>query len=219
MNEKNEHILIISGGTINLEWAKLWLKKEHFDYVIAADKGLMYADKLNCRVDYILGDYDSVQPEILEKYRKENVELITFPCEKDYTDTHLAIKTAIEKGAKKISIIGATGTRLDHTMANIQNMLMALRSGIFCYIINENNKIYVSDKKVIIKKKEQYGKYISLIPMTDKVLGVTLTGFHYPLDKYTLEQGFSVGISNEIQSEEAMIELEEGILIIYETND
>jgi len=216
---QDKKILVFTGGMINLVWAKKWLDTKQFDYVIAADKGLLYADQLNCKVDYILGDYDSVDKDLLEKYRNMNVELITFPCEKDYTDTHLAIQTAIEKGASQITILGAIGSRMDHTMSNIQNMKIALNLDIPCYIINEYNKIYLANKAVVIHKAQQFGNYISLIPLSEIVTGLTLSGFYYPLKKFTMNQGFSVGVSNEIVEEKGIIEFEDGILIIFETKD
>jgi len=218
-NKQNKAILIFTGGMINLEWAREWLANQQFDYVIAADKGLLYADELNCKVDYILGDYDSVDKDLLEKYRSMNVELTTFPCEKDYTDTHLAIETAIERGASQITILGATGSRMDHTMSNIQNMKIALDLGVPCYIVNEYNKIYLANKNVVINKSEQFGKYISLIPFSQSVTGLTLSGFHYPLKKFRMDQGLSVGISNEIVGEKGVIEFDNGVLIIFETKD
>ena len=216
---QNKRILIFTGGMFDLVWAREWLTSNEFDYVIAADKGLLYADQLNYKVDYILGDYDSVDKDLLDKYRNMNVELITFPCEKDYTDTHLAIETAIEKGAGQITILGAIGSRMDHTMSNIQNLKSALNLDIPCCIVNEHNKIYLANKAVVIKKTEQFGKYISLIPLSESVRGLTLSGFYYPLKEYTMNQGLSVGISNEIVEEKGIIEFEDGILIIYETKD
>jgi len=216
---QNKTILVFTGGMINLVWAREWLATKQFDYIITADKGLLYADELNCKVDYILGDFDSIDTDLLEKYRSMNVELITFPCEKDFTDTHLAIETAIEKGAGQITILGAIGSRMDHTMSNIQNMKIALDSEIPCYIIDEFNKIYLANKEVTINKSEQFGKYISLIPFSESVAGLTLSGFHYPLKKYLMNQGLSVGISNEIVEEKGVIEFEEGILIVFETRD
>lgn len=50
-----EKILIITGGTVDYEWAKDWLSAKTYDYCIAADSGLVHADKLGIRVDYILG--------------------------------------------------------------------------------------------------------------------------------------------------------------------
>ena len=61
-----EKILIITGGTVDYEWAKDWLSAKTYDYCIAADSGLVHADKLGIRVDYILGDYDSVNERLLD---------------------------------------------------------------------------------------------------------------------------------------------------------
>lgn len=216
---RKKKMLIITGGKIDLAWAGEWLMKNQFDYVIAADKGLVYADQLNCKVDYILGDYDSVDKDLLDKYRKKNIDITTFPCEKDYTDTHLAIETAIEKGAGEIVILGATGSRMDHTISNIENMKITLKQDIHCSIVDKHNKIYLADKNVEIKKSEQFGSYISLIPLTESVTGITLRGFYYPLSHYNMKQGFSVGISNEIVDETGIIEFDHGVLIIFETND
>lgn len=218
-NSFQKRILILTGGMLDLEWAKEWLNSENFDYIIAADNGLTYADKLSCRVDYILGDYDSVNADLIEKYKNTNIDVITFPREKDYTDTHLAIETAVKLGAKEIVILGAIGTRLDHTLSNIHNMKFALNAGISCYMLDRYNKIYLIDKKIQIEKDNQYGNYISLIPFTEKVCGITLKGFYYPLNNYDLIQGESVGISNEIIEDFCSIELNSGILTVFETRD
>ena len=113
--------LIVTGGSINVAWAKEWLDNQTFDYCIAADSGLEYADKLGLKVDFLLGDYDSVDKDVLDRY-KSNTEFEIYPKEKDYTDTHLAIMTALKKGATDIYILGATGTRMDHTITNIGNI-------------------------------------------------------------------------------------------------
>ena len=60
---------------------------------------------------------------------------------------------------------------------------------------------------------------MSLIPLTSTVEGLTLTGFKYPLNDYTLPIGTSLGISNEIIEDIAHIEMEKGILIVIESKD
>ena len=66
------------------------------DYCIAADSGLVMADKLGLTVDLLLGDYDSVDKKFLKNIM-ETQRTITLSVRKDYTDTHLALKKAIEK--------------------------------------------------------------------------------------------------------------------------
>lgn len=213
----NRKVLIVSGGSLDYEWAREWLADKQFDYVIAADSGLMYADKLELQVDYILGDYDSVKSDILEKYSKK-IETVTYPTEKDYTDTHIAVLTAIRNGAASIAIIGATGTRYDHAMTNIFVLKEAIDKDVECAIYDACNKIYLKQAPFSIEKDRQYGDYISFVPMTDGVR-LTLKGVKYPLNDYCLRQGMSICQSNEIVDEVASIYIEKGIVIVLETRD
>lgn len=217
MMNRKINCLIITGGSIDYSWGKEWLKDRKYDYVIAADSGLEHAERLGIRVDYILGDYDSVKPEVLEMYAG-NTETVTYPSEKDFTDTHLALLRAINNGAEVIDLIGATGSRLDHTMTNIFVMKAALDAETECAIYDAHNKIYLTDGNVSVKKCEQYGKYISFAPMTEQAV-LSISGVKYPLENYVLKQGLSLCQSNEIIDETANINVKEGVLIVYETRD
>ena len=221
-------ILIISGGSIDEMWGRKWVADYEPDYCIAADSGLVMADKLGLTVDLLLGDYDSVDKKNFEKYNG-NTKTITYPCEKDYTDTHLALKKAIEKIKKlqdtskdstedEIAIIGATGTRYDHAFTNIFVLDESLEAGIRCAIYDKNNKIYLADKSFEIRKDKQFGDYLSFAPMTPEA-GLSLSGVKYPLDRYTLRQGESICQSNEITEMIAKVEIFTGKLVVFETRD
>ena len=221
-------ILITSGGSIDAMWGRKWVADYEPDYCIAADSGLVMADKLGLTVDLLLGDYDSVDKKIFEKYNG-NTKTITYPCEKDYTDTHLALKKAIEKIKKlqdtskdstedEIAIIGATGTRYDHAFTNIFVLDESLEAGIRCAIYDKNNKIYLADKSFEIRKDKQFGDYLSFAPMTPEA-GLSLSGVKYPLDRYTLRQGESICQSNEITEMIAKVEIFTGKLVVFETRD
>ena len=70
MTDMNK-VLILTGGYVDIQWAKEWLADKKFDYCIAADRGLMYADRLGLDIDFLLGDYDSVDERVLERYKKK----------------------------------------------------------------------------------------------------------------------------------------------------
>lgn len=212
-----ENILIVTGGNVDYIWAEMWLKKNTFDYVIAADSGLVHCDRLNIKVDFLLGDYDSVDMDIFEKYSK-NTNIKTYPPEKDYTDTHLALIKAVENNPQTISIIGATGSRYDHTLTSIGIMKYALDNGVKCAIYDRNNKIYLADRDFCVKKENQYGDYLSFVPLTECVK-LTLTGVKYQLDDYELRQGLSICQSNEITDDTAYVSVHDGIAIVFESKD
>ncbi len=213
-------ILIVSGGDINFTLLKEYVSNHPDITIIAVDKGVEALFSLNILPNHIVGDLDSVSPSIKEKYTNNtNVVFHKYKPEKDYTDTDIAIKLAIKLNATSITILGALGKRMDHALANIHILNYALKANIPCKIVDEHNKIYLINKTTILKKLEVYGKYISLIPLTSTVSGLSLNGFKYPLSNYTLKYGKSLGVSNEIIEDVATIELKKGILIVIESKD
>jgi thiamine pyrophosphokinase len=218
INSENK-VLILTGGQIEETLLKNRLAEEQYSMIIAADHGLNIADQINLSLDYIVGDFDSVSETILEKYRKISTPIQTFPKEKDKTDTQIAIELALMNNATAIDLIGATGTRLDHTIANIHLLMLPMQLNINVCILDSHNKIYLKRKSFTIIKDRQYGNYVSLLPFNEQVTGLTLKGFKYPLNSITLSPGSSLGISNEILEEEAAVEFTNGILLVVESRD
>lgn len=222
--KNNKKVLIISGGSISLSFIKEYLRDKEFEYIIAADYGLLVAHKLDLPVDYILGDFDSVPKEIIEEYRNKQKDDETpmirkYNPVKDYTDTQIAIEAALELDPDELVILGGSGTRLDHTLSNIQNLLIVLKRDIKCSLVDEYNKLYLINKTTKLYKKDIFGSFFSLLPLTQLVEGVTLTGFKYPLENVDMEKGYSLGVSNEVVENEAQITLDSGILIVIESRD
>ena len=168
--------IIVTGGNINDNFLKEYLLKNKFDIIIAADRGLDLLSKINVLPNYIIGDFDSVNKKILSEYERKKISITYLKPEKDYTDTHMALKQAISIGSNKITIIGATGTRIDHTLANINILKEALGSNIEAKIIDENNEILLIEKNKILKKNDRF-KYVSILPFTSKLLRSNLRRF------------------------------------------
>lgn len=214
--------LLISGGHINNNYMKSYLEGRHYDIVIAIDGGLEKADGLGIMPTHIVGDFDTVSKEILNKYsRNDKINIKRLIPEKDFTDTQVALSTALDNGCTHIEIAGGTGTRLDHTIANIHILQMALGRCEDAVIVNENNRIRLVNGKLTVKKTDVFGKYISFLPLTEHVKNVSLRGFKYPLDNYDFDvkTTLSLGVSNELAKEEAEVELDEGVLIMIESAD
>ncbi len=216
--------VILAGGEWNQKFASSYIEQQYGtkkpDLVIAVDKGMERVKALNWKPDIILGDYDSVSTEVLKEYEAQSgIEKLQFPPEKDYTDLHLAIETAIHHGATEICILAATGTRLDHTFANMGLLMLCMQQGIPAELADSHNRIRMINHSLKLSKREQFGTYVSLIPYTQEVTGITLTGFRYPLTDATLTMGISRGVSNEIVEEVAEITLQTGCLFVIESKD
>lgn len=214
--------LIISGGHLESRFAVSYMEKYQFDLTIAVDAGMTFFAKKGWIPDYIVGDFDSVAPEILQKFmdlEEGRPQILQFQPEKDETDTELAIRTAMSRGCKKIHILGATGSRMDHVLGNIHLLGMGMKQGVEVVIVDPNNRIRMIQKRIVIKREEQYGNYVSLFPFTPQVTGLTLTGFKYPLSHAVLECYHSLGVSNEITQKQAEISFQDGVLLVVESKD
>lgn len=212
--------LIVAGGEIPEEFAERVVMMGGYEVILAADSGMEFLYRLKIQPDIIVGDFDSVDPEVLDYYRsQEQIDICALPTEKDDTDMEAAIREAISRGAKKITLIGATGNRLDHELGNIALLGAGLENGVKIEILDPYNKIRMIDAPITIRRSEQYGKYVSLIPFSDAVTGVTLKGMKYPLTDCTLGRFCTLGVSNEIVENEAEIALSGGKLLVIEARD
>lgn len=218
--------LILTGGYIEQYLVRESIVTYDVLWVIAVDKGLNMANELSLPVDVIIGDFDSVDRSILNNYEQGRYgsvpKIVPLQPEKDMTDTQVALEYGIsllKDKAEEIVILGATGTRLDHVLANISLLMIPLSNHVKTCILDTHNRIYLKDKSFSIRREETYGEFVSLLPLTEQVCGLTLTGFKYPLLKHTLMQGNSLGVSNEIIEDVAEVTLTSGILIVIESRD
>ena len=170
--------------------------------------------------EVIVGDFDSVGTEALAYFKTlPGVAIQKLIPEKDDTDTESAIRLAIRRGAERITLLGATGTRLDHVLGNIELLGIGLKAGIPIQICDAHNRIRMIDRGMTLARKEQFGTYVSLIPYTECVGHLTLKGFKYPLTDACLRGFCSLGVSNEIVADTAEISFESGILLVVESKD
>ena len=219
------NILIITGGNIDTDFALDFLNKNEFDQTVAVDGGLDQVKKMQSlgvkiKIDHIVGDFDTVNHEVLLDYEKDtSITVHQYQPEKDYTDTDIALKLAMQLAGVGGSIVmlGATGTRLDHVLANLQMLRLPMEAGIDCRIVDKNNQVRMIRKQVVLNEK--ISKYISLIPVTQVLEGVTLKGFKYPLDNHNVYLGESLCVSNEIVTLPAQIDIKEGCALLIESRD
>lgn len=212
--------VIVAGGSINDVFAANYIQKKKPDCCIAADSGMNFFYRNQIKPDWIIGDYDSASEEALRYFDEQpEISKIRLDPIKDDTDTEFAIRKAISMGAKRITLLGAIGTRLDHVLGNVELLGIGLSEHVQIEMLDTNNRIRMINTGITIGKEEQFGTYVSLIPYTAEVKGLTLTGFKYPLDHYTLKGFCSIGVSNEITAEKATITFEDGILIVIESRD
>lgn len=212
--------LIISGGYIDDVFALSWIKKNSYDCMIAADSGMNFLHRNGIVPDIIAGDFDSVDDDSLDEFSSlSDVEMLRLNPIKDDTDTEYVIREAIRRGATEITLLGATGTRLDHVLANVYLLGIGLEEGVSMEIVDVHNRIRMMDSHMEISKVDQFGDYVSILPVKGDAIGVTLVGMKYPLCDANVSCFSSLGVSNEIVAEKANISVKEGVLLVIESRD
>lgn len=218
---EEEICLIITGGSLNRDFAKQFLKGRRYGCVIAVDGGLEAVAALGICPDEIVGDLDTVNLALFDSYRrKPGIELEIHQPEKDETDTELALLTAERRGFHTVHLLGALGGRMDHALGNVQLLNQCFQKGVSAEIYDEKNRIYLAGPgRTEFFRKQAYGRYLSFLPLTESVEGITLTGFKYPLSNKTIHLGTSLCISNELKDEKGSLEFKRGTLICIESHD
>ena len=184
---------------------------------IAADGGARHFRKMDILPHVIIGDLDSIPREDRDHFIQKKVAFVTHPKRKDNTDTDLSIFHALEQGATEITLMGVTGTRLDHTLANIFLLKPLAEQGIPARIRDRHNDIYLVLDELILGGIP--GDHLSLVALSDTVTGITLEGLEYPLEDATLERGSSLGISNCFTAHRAKVRLKSGCLMVSKSRD
>jgi len=215
--------IIVSGGNIHKDFALDFLKKNKTENtcLIAADRGVEFFMGTDMEPDVAVGDFDSISAEGA-KYMEtlKHTEIRRLKPEKDDSDTQSAANYAIEQGTERIMILGATGNRIDHLMANFGLLMLGKTKQVQIVLVDAYNYMSLIESGMILKKEEQFGKYVSFFPIEGEVTGLTLKGFKYPLNSYTLKvEDSGLTVSNEISDPEAEVTFETGKLLMIMSRD
>lgn len=187
------------------------------DLLIAADGGARYCQAIGIKPAVVIGDFDSLDSDELNKLQSSGVEIIRYPARKDQTDLELALELAVDRGADEILVFGALGARWDMSIANILLLTLPEFSGVSLKFIEENQEIALLRGGEELTLNGGKGDIISLTAFDQEVKGLTLSGLEYPLKDGMLRLGSTCGISNVLVENTATVFLEKGLLLCVHT--
>ena len=204
-SKNKQAVAIVCGGEINnIEWLKEQLSR--YQIIIAADSGYDKCIACGFTPQLIVGDLDSVTANI-----PNNINLLTFPSRKDKTDFMLCLEYCAEHRYDNISVFGAWGGRIDHSLGAIFSLLEISEFNIFPKLLTENSTVFIASKSCVIPRNKGY---VSLFALGDKVDGLSLNGFDYPLKNATLQCCSPLGVSNKIVDSIGKITFKNGKLLV-----
>lgn len=175
-------------------------------FVIAVDAGWERAREAGILADMVLGDFDSSFPP-------EKTAVLRLPKQKDDTDTYFAAKWAVQQGYDKVLLLGGTGGRPDHVLANYQTLIYLAVENVRGCMADESSEVWcLGPGRYSFNYREGY--YFSAFAVNGEATGVCLTGMKYPLENETLLPSWPIGVSNEFVEKEAMLSIQSGMLLV-----
>ena len=210
-------VVIFTGGSLG-DWALRRVRPG--DVLVGADRGALFLVRAGYTPDLAIGDFDSVNAEEREQIRRTSKTFVACdPVAKDRTDTEMAFDWALERRPERIVVLGALGTRFDHSLANVHLLRKGISHGVDCAVADRHNEIrLVAPSRPAVLEKGEY-THVSLLPLSLDVHGVTLAGFQYPLDDAELTVGQSLGVSNVLLEPEGRVSVREGLLLVIQSRE
>lgn len=207
-----DKVFIMAGGPVDDRHLRQLIEEHRPTAVICADGGARHAKRIHITPMLIVGDMDSLSPEEEQWFADQGCPIIRHPAAKEETDTALAFTEALRLQPREVWIMGATGNRLDHTLANLALLLRGEVAGVKVRIVDQWCEAFLVKEHYILEGTT--GQTVSIFPFPDKADGVTLEGFEYPLRGAVMTPDNPYGISNRLVSPPGRITVEKGALLV-----
>lgn len=212
--------VIISGGALDEPLTMRVLAETDHPWIIGVDRGVEFLYRHRILPSYIVGDFDSLPEELVRYYKdRGDVPIRAYNPVKDASDTEIAVRLGVTLGCKRMTILGATGGRIDHMWANVQSLMIPFKAGVEAVIVDPQNRIRLIGGETHLSRAKAYGPYFSVFPLGEIVRGFNITGAKYPLRNHTLMPSDSLCVSNEFEDDEVIIDFYGGTVILMETRD
>jgi thiamine pyrophosphokinase len=183
------------------------------DLVIAADGGAEALVALGIQPHVLVGDFDSVSPATRACVEHAGAEVIALRADKDWTDTEVALRLAVERGADRVTVFGALGgPRLDHLLGNMLLLTAPWLQGCDVNLVDSRHQVFLAQGDGIVVGSP--GDLVSLLALTPVVEAVETEGLVYPLRGEPLYQGATRGVSNELVDTRAHVRHGAGDLLV-----
>lgn len=186
------------------------------DVVIAADGGASWLATIGRSPDEMVGDFDSIRPDLLTQLERAGVALDRHPIDKDASDLELSLAAAVAAGADEVVILGALGGELDHLAANLLLLGSDLAAGRRIRLVHGQTTARLLSGPSQLETGAPAGTRVSLLALGGPAAGVTTRGLRWTLNADRLEAGSSRGLANVVTETPAAVALDSGHLLVIE---
>jgi thiamine pyrophosphokinase len=212
--EGGPHVVVVANGELS-GTGELLPIVDQADVLIAADGGANWLAAHGRTPHVLIGDLDSVSSAMVEHLGGSGCRVVRHLPDKDETDTELALLEAVAIGARRITILGALGRRIDHELANILLLNMPQLAGVETVIATGSSHLFAVRGAGVVSG--EIGDIVSLVPLGGSAEGISTEGLEYPLRNETLYVGPARGVSNVLSEPVARVTVRRGSLLVVHT--
>lgn len=213
-------VVLVAGGPEEL-WPEISTDKIERDRWIGIDRGAWRLLERGIEMDLAVGDFDSLSKKEREILSEKVKEMMIVPPEKDQTDTELGLELALDRypRAEKYQLIGGTGGRLDHLLANLFVVYQPRFSSLIgrLEVVDRWNHICFYQPGVYQIMREENKDYLTFVCLTP-VEKLSLHDVKYPLVKKDIRVPSSL-TSNEFLHDQASFSFTSGLVAVIQSRD
>lgn len=215
--------VIVADGEVDPDALRGQLVAGHGETLLAigADGGARHLEAAGRLPDLVCGDADSLTEADLQRFRDAGTAVELHPADKDESDSELAVRAALARGATRIVICGALGgARVEHGIANQLLLAAPWLDGVDVTVVHGGSTIRRTgtvDGPGRLQIRGRPTDFVSLLPLDDPVSGITTAGLRYPLRNEPLPLGSTRGLSNELIEDSATVTTVRGRLLVVNT--
>lgn len=185
------------------------------DLVVAADGGAARLARIDRVPDLVIGDFDSLEPELAAELAAAGAALQRHPRDKDLTDGELALLAALERSPARTVLLGMLGgPRADMVLANqmllfhprlTERTVMGIAPGWSIFPVGARP----------LELPARPGSTLSLVPIDPLAEGLDLDGVRWPLAGAAIERGLGRTISNRVAADRIRVSSRAGRLLLF----
>ncbi|MGI4792359.1 MAG: thiamine diphosphokinase [Janthinobacterium lividum] len=202
-------VLILANGEPPSQILLARLAAEH-DLFIAVDGAVRTGSVLGQMPGIVSGDFDSVSMEEARQLFPQ-AECIVTP-DQNFTDLEKAFQIALNRGGTSVTIAGAAGRRIDHTLGNF-SLLLRWRldlPGMPVMIVADGSEVRALTGEMTLET--EIGDAVSLLSF-DGLARVSIEGVRWPLTDHRLAIGVG-GLLNEAVADRVTLKAEGGVVLV-----
>ena len=197
--------VILAHGDFPVHSAAVWALRSA-KTVVCCDGAAETLLKMGIEPTYIVGDLDSTSPEVQARFA-DRLHHIT---EQESNDLTKAVRFCKSRGHDRITILGATGKREDHTLGNIA-LLADYAGEAQVQMITNYGVMNAIEQSTTFESVA--GQQVSLFRISPHIC-VTLSGLRYPLHSDPLTKLW-LGTLNEALGSEFTVKFDEGKMVVF----